>query len=229
MEKLKIAVIDASETHRKQLENLIKNNSSLELIGSYRNAIQAKGEHVNQLADLIFLDVEMPLINGFDLLDFYKDTPEIILISDKAEYAVKAFEYNVTDYLLKPLNKERFTKAITRVKNNLKLKADSQNNAHLFVKSNFRKVKINFSDIKWIEALGDYIKLVTKTSNHVVLSSMKAFEKQLPTEQFIRIHKSYIINVDRVENLNHAIVEVDGKQMPISRKRRPSLMNALGI
>ncbi|WP_209403355.1 LytTR family DNA-binding domain-containing protein [Pseudozobellia sp. WGM2] len=228
-EKVRTAIIDASDSHRRNLANLVENNSNLLLTACYRNAIQAKKEKVELKSSLIFLDVEMPLITGFDLLESFEERPEVVLLSDKPDYALKAFEYNVTDYLLKPLEMKRFEIAVQKSLNNIKLQLDSKAHDHFFVKSNFRKVKINYCDIKWIEALGDYIKLVTKKSNHVVLSSMKAFEKQLPTEQFVRIHKSYIINLNRVEKLNHSIVEVDGKSMPISRNRKTNLMDALGL
>ncbi|MBG49648.1 MAG: DNA-binding response regulator [Pseudozobellia sp.] len=229
MEKLRTVIVDASDNHRNKLSQLIEGHTALQHEGSFRNAIHAKKESIDQIADIVFLDIEMPLINAFDLIDTFQGKPEIILLCDKADYAAKAFDYHITDYLLKPVSYDRFRKAVNRAKENLKLRADAEEKAHFFIKSNLRKVKINYCDIKWIEALGDYIKLVTQKSNHVVLSSMKAFEKELPAEHFIRIHKSYIININRVQNLNHAVVEVEGHQMPISRKRRSELMLALGL
>ncbi|MDO6819430.1 LytTR family DNA-binding domain-containing protein [Zobellia sp. 1_MG-2023] len=230
MENLKLtcAIIEDSPAHAKQLEKLIHQHTSLKFKKTYRNAIEAKNHRANENVDLLFLTVELPLITGFDLIESFKKSPQIILVSSKPDYAFRAFDYEVTDYLLKPILSSRFNKSIEKALRNSKLTAILQDEAHFFVKSNSRKVKINYKDIKWIEALGDYVKLVTEKSNHIVLSSMKAFEGKLPTSQFVRIHKSYIINLKRIEKFNNTMVEVEGKKITLSRSRRDSFMNAIG-
>lgn len=229
IQKLKSIIIDDSEIQRVALSKIVNKHPNLILEGSYRNGIQAKNMEADKNVDLIFLDIEMPLIDGFDLLDNLKGDSQVIVVSGKADYALKAFDYNVTDYILKPVNQHRFDIAVKKAIRNVQGAYDNQDKAHFFVKSNFRKVRINYCEIKWIEALGDYIKLFTETSNHTVLISMKAFEEQLPSEQFLRIHKSFIINLNKIENFTNIMVEIDGKKMPISRKRKTRFMSALSI
>ena len=214
IQKLKSIIIDDSEIQRVALSKIVNKHPNLILEGSYRNGIQAKNMEADKNVDLIFLDIEMPLIDGFDLLDNLKGDSQVIVVSGKADYALKAFDYNVTDYILKPVNQHRFDIAVKKAIRNVQGAYDNQDKAHFFVKSNFRKVRINYCEIKWIEALGDYIKLFTETSNHTVLISMKAFEEQLPSEQFLRIHKSFIINLNKIENFTNIMVEIDGKKCP---------------
>ncbi len=227
--KLKSVVIDDSETHRVLLKKLIEKHRNLVLEGVYGNGIEAKNNGCEKNADLIFLDVEMPFVDGFDLLESFKHRPQIIIVSAKSEHALKAYDYDVTDYLLKPISAQRFDMAIKKVLRNTGAASETEEEAHIYVKSNFRKVRVDYKDIRWIEALGDYVKLITERKNILVLTSMKAFEQQLPEEHFIRIHKSYIINLNRIESFNNTIVQVCGKQMPLSRKRKARFMDVLGM
>lgn len=224
--QLKSVIIDDSETHRNTLRQLIEKHPDLHLTGCYRNAIEAKNSQCEKMADLIILDVEMPFVNGFDLLESFVQRPHIVMVSGIADHAVKAFDYNVTDYLLKPVQADRFNVAIKKV---MRLTKDAalKFDQHIFVRSNFRQVRVDYKDIQWIEALGDYVKLVTEKKKILVLTSMKAFEQRLPDSQFLRIHKSYIINMNRIEKFSNTVVEVSGKQMPISRKRKAKFMSVL--
>ncbi|CAM3473401.1 LytR/AlgR family response regulator transcription factor [Zobellia roscoffensis] len=221
-------IIEDSPFHSNQLAQLIDQNPNLSLKNVYRNGIDAKNHKANEEVDLLFLTVELPLITGFDLIETFKESPKIILVSNTPDHAFRAFDYDITDYLLKPILPARFQKSVDKVLRNAKLNTNNKDEEHFFVKSNSRKVKVNYKDIKWIEALGDYVKLVTEKSNHIVLSSMKAFEERLPNSQFVRIHKSYIINLKRIEKFNNTMVEVEGKKITLSRSRRDSFMSAIG-
>ncbi|MFD0862442.1 LytR/AlgR family response regulator transcription factor [Sungkyunkwania multivorans] len=227
--KVNCIIVDDSSIQRLAVTKLILNNPSLNLVAEYSNAIEAKNGLKTNDVDLIFLDIEMPVLNGFDLLESLQDPPQVILVTGKTEYAFKAFDYAVTDYLQKPLTKERFDQAIGRVVANLSQKntRPGEEEEHIFVKSNLKKRKVILNDIKWIEALGDYVKLVTNETNIVVLSTMKSFEKELPEEKFLRIHKSYIVNLDKVERFNSKTVEVEGKLLPLSRNKKGILSDAL--
>ncbi|MGJ8737275.1 LytR/AlgR family response regulator transcription factor [Zobellia laminariae] len=226
--KLTCVIIENSILHSKELTKIINQHPNLSLKNTYRNGIEAKKNKANENVDLIFLTVELPFINGFDLIETFKESPQIILVSSTPTHAFRAFDYTITDYLLKPLLPLRFHKAVKKALHNAQPTTNHKGEEHFFVKSNSRKVKINYMDIKWIEALGDYVKLVTKKSNHIVLSSMKDFEKKLPDSQFIRIHKSYIINLKRIEKFNNTMVEVEGKKITLSRSRRDNFMSAIG-
>ncbi|MDT7827097.1 LytTR family DNA-binding domain-containing protein [Pricia sp. S334] len=224
---MKCAIIDDSATHRALLEQFIENHSRLSLSGSYRNGVEAKNNQCEMNADIVFIDVEMPFVDGFDVLESFSRQPQIVMVSGSSDHALKAFEYDVADYLLKPLCLHRFNAAIKKVQRNIGILNDRDSTEHIFVRSNFKKVRVDYKDIKWIEALGDYVKLVTEKKNILVLSSMKAIEGRLPEDNFLRIHKSYIVNLKRIETFSNTIVQVGGKQLPLSRKRKSKFLSVL--
>ena len=226
--KLKSIIVDDSSMQRMAVAQLVNKHPNLALVAQYSNAIEANNGIKNNDIDLIFLDVEMPIINGFDLLESLENPPQVILITGKPDYALKAFDYDVTDYLYKPISSARFEASIKRA---VVRHEQSQNvnveEEYIFVKSNLKKRKVVLNDIKWVEALGDYIKVVTNEGNIVILSAMKSFEKQLPEDKFLRIHKSYIVNLEKVEKFNSKNIEVEGRQVPLSRNKKNELMEAL--
>ena len=221
--------MDDSAIQRIIITKLVSESIYLNLIGDFSNALEAKNCINNNIIDLIFLDVEMPLINGFDLLDGLKTKPQIIFITSKADYAIKAFDYEATDFLQKPIAKERFTKAIKKAVELHALRNENfeEHGETIVIKSNLKKIKIFISKIKWIEAYGDYIKVVTDDESYLVLSTMKAFEKELPVEKFIRVHKSYIINVERVEKFNSKFAEIGTSKIPLSRNKKEEIVKVI--
>ncbi|MDT0554479.1 LytR/AlgR family response regulator transcription factor [Patiriisocius hiemis] len=227
---LKCAIVDDSTLQRLSIIKLIENHPSLNLVAEYNNAIEAKMGLMNTAVDLIFLDIEMPILSGFDLLDDLTHKPQIIFVTGKTKYAFKAFNYDAVDYLRKPISKERFLNAVHKAITNYRLKNDDgfDDEDFIFVKSNLKKRKVFLNELRYIEALGDYVKLVTEHDALVVLSTMKAFEKLLPENRFLRIHKSYIINLDKVEKYNSKFIELeDDEQLPLSRNRKTQLVEAL--
>lgn len=226
--KLRSIIVDDSHMQRMAMNKLVNNHPNLELVEEYNNAIEAKNGIKNNEIDLIFLDVEMPILNGFDLMESLVNRPQVILITGKPEYAFKAFDYDVTDYLHKPITLTRFNASIKRaVAKYERIHKVDENEEHIFVKSNLKKRKVILNDIKWIEALGDYIKLVTVEANIIILSTMKSFEQKLPEDKFLRIHKSYIVNLEKIEKFNSKNVEVAGRLIPLSRNKKTELMEAL--
>ncbi len=226
--KLKSIIVDDSSMQRMAVAQLVNKLPNLALVAQYSNAIEANNGIKNNDIDLIFLDVEMPIINGFDLLESLENPPQVILITGKPDYALKAFDYDVTDYLYKPISSARFEASIKRaVVRHEQSQNVNQEEEYIFVKSNLKNRKVVLNDIKWVEALGDYIKVVTNEGNIVILSTMKSFEKQLPEDKFLRIHKSYIVNLEKVEKFNSKNIEVEGRQVPLSRNKKNELMEAL--
>ncbi len=227
--KLNCVVVEDSTLQRMFIVKLVSNHPNLRLIGNYSNAIEAKNCLTVNDIDLIFLDVEMPVINGFNFLDALKVKPQIIFVTSKADYALKAFDYNATDYLQKPVLLERFNAAIKRALENYSLhhEAPIENGEHIFIKSNLKKLKIFTSKIKWIEAYGDYVKVVTEDASNLVLSTMKSFENDLSKDKFIRVHKSFIINIDKVERYNSKFAEIGPTKIPLSRNKKDNLAKAL--
>jgi DNA-binding LytR/AlgR family response regulator len=208
---------------------LVSNHPNLRLVGNFSNAIEAKNCLTVNEVDLIFLDVEMPVINGFNFLDALKVKPQIVFVTAKTDYALKAFEYNATDYLQKPVSLERFNTTVKRALENYSLTHEPpvESGEHIFIKSNLKKLKIYTSKIKWIEAYGDYVKVVTEDASNLVLSTMKSFENDLSKERFIRVHKSFIINIDKVERYNSKFAEIGPTKIPLSRNKKENLAKAL--
>lgn len=228
LKKLRSILIDDSSLQRTTISKMIQSHLSLDLVAEFKNGIEAQREIKDLQVDLIFLDIEMPIVNGFEFIEALENRPQIILITGKPDYALKAFEYDVTDYLLKPIRKERFNISIKKALANDFDNTDNNEEAeHIYVNSSLKKVKVLINDIKWVEGLGDYIKIVTQDSNVLVLSTMKAFITKLPQDKFLRVHKSYIVNLSKVEKFSSVFVEVAGEQIPLSRYKKTELEEAL--
>lgn len=227
---LKCAVVDDSSLQRLSIVKLIKDHPNLKLVAEYNNAIETKNGLLDTEVDLIFLDIEMPILSGFELLDDLPNKPQIIFVTGKTKYAFKAFDYDAVDYIHKPVNKERFNNAVTKAINLYNLKTNGtpiEDENFIFVKSNLKNRKVFLNKLKYIEALGDYVKFVTEKDTFVVLATMKSFEEQLPQNQFLRIHKSYIVNLEKVERYNSKNIEIDKQQIPLSRHKKSNLIDAL--
>lgn len=229
--KLNCVVVDDSSLQRMVTAKLVNNHPNLHLVGDFSNAIEAKNCMTVHNVDLIFLDVEMPVISGFDFIDGLKIKPQVIFITSKAEYALKAFDYDATDYLQKPIVLERFNASVKRASDFHMMKRENyeEEGEHIFIKSNLKKLKVFTNKIKWIEAYGDYVKVVTEEDTNLVLSTMKSFEKDLSRDKFIRVHKSYIINIDKVERFNSKFAEIGITKIPLSRNKKEDLVRALAI
>ncbi|MDT0689879.1 LytTR family DNA-binding domain-containing protein [Salegentibacter sp. F188] len=227
---LKCAVVDDSSLQRLSIVKLIKDHPNLKLVAEYNNAIETKNGLLDNETDLIFLDIEMPILSGFELLDDLPNKPQIIFVTGKTKYAFKAFDYDAVDYIHKPVNKERFNNAVNKAINLFKLKhqnAAPEDEDFIFVKSNLKNRKVYLNRLKYIQALGDYVKFITEKDNFVVLATMKSFEKQLPSDRFLRIHKSYIVNLEKIERYNSKNIEIDKQKLPLSRHKKNNLVEAL--
>ncbi|MBP6585761.1 MAG: response regulator transcription factor [Flavobacterium sp.] len=229
--KLNCVVVDDSSIQRMIITKLVNNHRNLNLVGDFSNAIEAKSCMSIHSVDLIFLDIEMPIINGFDFLDGLKQKPQIIFITSKADYAVKAFDYDATDYLQKPISVDRFDSSVKRAIELHKLRHEvtEEEGDYIFIKSNLKKLKVFTSKIKWIEAYGDYVKVVTDEDSNLVLSTMKSFENDLSKDRFLRVHKSFIVNIDKIERFNSKFAEIGVTKIPLSRNKKDDLKKALAI
>ncbi len=227
--KLRSIIVDDSAVQRIAVSKLIDSHPDLVLIIQYKDGFEAQKKVSSNDIDLIFLDIEMPILDGFEFIESMENPPQVILITGKPEYALKAFDYNVTDYLLKPITKDRFNgaikKALARAGEISDTKTEDQD--HIFVNSRLKKVKVVINEIKWIEGLGDYVKVVTEDANIMVLTTMKAFITKLPEDSFLRVHKSYIVNLSKVQQFSSALVEIGGQKIPLSRHKKNALEDAL--
>jgi len=227
--KLNCVVVDDSTIQRITIAKLVNEHPDLTLVGDFSNASETRNCILHKAVDLLFLDIEMPVQSGFDLLDGLKTRPQIIFVSSKSDYALKAFDYAAVDYLHKPVTKDRFNKAVQKAFEMHQLKKDGpeEEGEFIFVKSNLKNFKIFIAKIKWVEAFGDYIKINTDDETHLVLSTMKSFEGELPADRFLRVHKSYIINIDKVERFNSKFAEIGNTKIPLSRNKKEDLAVAL--
>ena len=224
-------VVDDSSIQRLAIVKMIESHPNLKLVGEFSNAVETKSAIKDIKVDLIFLDIEMPILTGFDLLDDITEKPGVIFVTGQTKYAFKAFDYAAIDYLQKPIKKERFLYAVERALLDYKLRTElvEDRGEFIFVKSNLKKRKVYLKELQYVQALGDYVKLITEDDSLVVLSTMKSFEKILPTEHFLRIHKSYIINLAKVDNYNSKTVELGAESLPLSRNRKTDLVEALAF
>ena len=217
------AIVEDSNVHRILLEKIIKNNPQLDLKFSFSNSAEGLKVINASKVDILFLDIEMPVMNGLEFLSRLKTEPQIIIISQNPKYAIEAFDYGVTDYLLKPYTKKRFEIAVQKVIGKAKQGKKDLPENKLKIKHNLKQVELNKNKIQWVEAMGDYVKVITHERNYVVLSTMSAFQKKLGDENFLRIHKSYIVNLKMVERYNHQYIELKDKKLPLSRNKNLKL------
>jgi DNA-binding LytR/AlgR family response regulator len=224
-------VIDDDQVSIKLINHFVANTEGLHFLSSFSNPIEAANFLRKEAAtvDLIFLDVEMPEMSGIQLLEAFDNLPPVILITTKEKYAVKAFEHKVLHYLVKPFDYSKFLKAIERFYKNYESK-NTQNFDYIFIKENGLLSKIGQNEIRFCEALGDYVKIHVSDKIHIVNSTMKNIEEKLKgNKKFLRLHRSYIINLDYLENLDADTAVVGGKMVPVGNKFKSELQARLNI
>lgn len=225
---MKCLVVDDDSISRELICECINETEDLILSGVCMSAIEAANFLSNNEVDLIFLDVEMPKMSGLDLLKSLYNRPQVILVTAKEKYAVEAFEYEVTDYIVKPVNHSRFIKAVQKVRGkNTPSKIESVNGGNIFIKVDSELINISTSEILWIEALGDYVNFITPEKKYVVLSTLKNIELKLPQNEFIRVHRSYLVRIDRIKKIAEDIILVENKMIPVSKSFKKELLDRL--
>jgi two-component system, LytTR family, response regulator len=227
MSKIKCIIIEDEPLAVKVLTDYISQVPFLELNGSFKDAILATDYLRDHQADLIFLDIHLPKLKGMAFLKTLTHPPAIIITTAYHQYAVEGFEMNVTDYLLKPFDFERFLVAVTKVKTartaipgNKEARATKD---HIFLNVQKKKVKILFQDIIYIESQREYIKIVTSKGEYLSKMSTHEIEDLLPASQFKRVHRSYIISLSKVDSYTAEEVEVSGISIPIGRGYREGM------
>jgi two-component system response regulator LytT len=235
---MKCIIIDDEKTARVILKTLCNQIKSLKVLEDFPNAIQAiKYLNINKV-DLIFLDIHMPDFNGLDFIRSLKNPPKIILITSDPNFAIEAFEYDfIIDYLLKPLEFNRFKKAIEKANNKelstISTKINTSNSKEVendfYISIDRRLIKIDLPSIYLIEAKGDYIKIKTESKDYIVHSTLKKIEEKLPAALFLKIHRSFIINIKKIIDIEDNSVLIKKDVIPVSRSKRPELMKRLDL
>jgi len=211
------------------LKKCCERNGQTEVKGHFTNVKDALAFLNEYIVDLIFLDVEMPGEDGFYLLDQLSFTPKVILTTSKTEYAYTAFEHNVTDFLKKPFSYQRFTEAIKKVISSIEISQNEKGEDHIFIKSDGKLIRLLNDDILYIESMGDYVKFVTADKKYVAHHTIKSMEEKTNRQVFMKVHRSYIINITKVENIRENALYIKGMEIPISKAHRPSVMNRINI
>jgi DNA-binding LytR/AlgR family response regulator len=228
-------IVDDDKLSCKILEGYVNKSSSLNLIGSFSDSLEARDVVTKRKdIDLIILDVLMPEMNGFDFIVSLDFPPNIIIVSSAEEFAIRAFDFNVVDYLLKPITYGRFCKAIDKtIRYFGRKEVSSTGNEEIFIKKGSSLVKLKLRDIIYIEALENYVTLTTKDDKYTIHFTMKAIENQLPSGVFIRVHRSFIINKSMIQAIKENALDLNVgnslKSIPVGKSFRDSLLNDINV
>ena len=218
------------------LKKYINSVNSLELAGTCSDAIEALNFLQQQPVDLLFLDIKMPELQGTDLLKTLKNPPKVIFTTAYRKFAVEGFELDALDYLLKPISFERFLKAVNKVVEwqamNVTIPAISETSQEnqtdfIYFRSDRKMVKVAMDDILYVESLKDYIKVVTKNKTLITKHSISLLEENLPGNNFLRIHRSFIVAINKIESYNTELIEIGKQELPISRMYRHEVERVL--
>lgn len=231
-EILTCVIVEDEVMAMKSLERLCQKTEVLKLEGTFTTGEEAQ-EFLNTASvDLIFLDIEMPGMSGIDLLNSLSYLPQIIFTTNNQEYAYEAFEYDVTDFLKKPILPNRLLRAIEKAVernnkfNNIAIESASN---ELYVKSDKKFIRVPFEDIKYFENAGDYVKIITDTLTHVVHGSLKSIDNRISHPRFLKVHRSFIVNLGRIKDIEEGSLVIDSKVIPISRAHKPTLFKSINI
>ncbi|HBC80216.1 MAG TPA: DNA-binding response regulator [Bacteroidales bacterium] len=228
-------IVDDDKLSCKLLEGYVNKYASLNLIGIFNDPVSARNEIAKQKdVDLILLDVKMPEMDGFDLIGSLDHPPNIIIVSGGGEFALKAFDFNVVDFLLKPISYARFCKAIDKVVRYFAPKEISKSgDEEIFIKKGSSLVKLKLREIVFVEALENYVTLNTNTDKFTIHFTMKAIESQLPSGVFIRVHRSFIINKSMIQSIKESSLDImvghTLKNIPVGKSFRDSLLNDINV
>ncbi|MFO7939844.1 MAG: LytTR family DNA-binding domain-containing protein [Bacteroidales bacterium] len=232
--KIRCVVIDDEFLARKYLMDYIEKVPSLELIGDFNSPLKA-GELLQQSqVDLLFMDIQMPEMNGLEFLRTLRHKPQVILTTAYSEYALEGYELDVADYLLKPFSFQRFLEAVHKAERHMILPEATPGNLqqpnaevhtnYIVIRADRKFYKINYPDLLYIEGQKAYVTFHYKDKHTTALFSMKELEERLPSEQFIRIHKSFIVSINKIEILEGNQLTVGEKRLPVGKSYREQVM-----
>jgi len=218
---IRVIIVDDDELCISVIEDMISQLDDFICIETFQNALDAYNYLEANDVDVVFLDVEMPKMGGIELLKNLKKSPMVVMITSHEEFALESYEYNVTDFLKKPAEWSRFLKTIEKIRKEfLDLAAqllESSDQEHVFIKTDSKLVQLNLSQVLWVEALGNYIRVHTEEDKYTVLSTMKEIEAKLPAKDFIRVQRSFIIRVDKVKAIEDNYIIIKDKEIHIGK------------
>lgn len=231
--KIKCVAVDDEPLALKQIANYIERTSSLELVGTANSAVQTYEILEKYEVDLLFIDINMPLLNGLDFVKSLAQKPGIIFTTAYSEYAVEGFKVDAIDYLLKPIGYDSFMAAVAKARQRLKLHdtEDSleQKLGHLFIKSEYKIIRLNIDDIKYIEGQREYVRIYPLNQKPIMtLLSFKKLLEKLPEDKFMRVHRSYIVNLSKITIIErNRIIFDEDVRIPISEQYKEAFQKYL--
>ncbi|UMB53734.1 LytTR family DNA-binding domain-containing protein [Lutibacter sp. A64] len=227
-------IVDDEPVAREILENHLQKIEAVNVIATCKNAIEAFNQINSNQIDLIFLDINMPEISGLSFAKSINKNIKVIFTTAYREYAVDGFNLQAVDYLLKPISFQRILQAVnkylgenTLVETSLATEIIQEKNDFIFVRSDRKMVKINFSEINYIESLSDYIKFHLKDKIIITRETISNIEAKLPQKEFIRIHRSYIVSISKINSFTNEFIEIHKKALPISRSYKKEVLSKL--
>jgi DNA-binding LytR/AlgR family response regulator len=234
--KMRVLIVDDEPHAMEVLEKYLSQFSQMELVGKCADAIQAFQLLQQKQVDLMFLDIKMPGIIGTDLLRSLKNPPKVIFTTAYSEYALEGFELNAVDYLLKPISFERFLRAVDKIYQLTENKTKtiitheapvSDHETFIYLKVDRKTTKVNVNDILWIESLRDYVKVVVKDQVYITRQKISILEEMLPENKFVRIHRSFMVALAKIDSFYSQTVEVSGHELPIGRNYKHDVQKKL--
>ncbi len=227
---LNCIVVDDDEMSRKVVVHFIEKTNFLQLTKEFDNAIDASQYLDEEHVDIVFLDIQMPEMSGMDFINTLEKDCEIILITSEQKYAVEAFEKRVTDYLVKPMEYNRFLQACYKAQSNVETKREATvRRKEFYVRTDAKIVRIPYEKILFVEALADYVIIQTELKKHIVHFTMKGIVNRLPEDEFVRTHRSYIVNLDKIEALEDNSLLIEEKYIPIGASYKEALLDRLNF
>ena len=231
MKKINCILIDDEPLARKGLKEYIADIDFLELCGEFDNPLKASGLISGGSVDLIFLDIQMPKITGIDFFKSLPQPPPVIFTTAYPQYALEGFEVNALDYLVKPISFDRFYRAVMKAKDFYEVKESNNKEAaphdYFFIKADNKLVRISFDDVLYAEAVQNYVTIITRQRKFLTYLTFKALENYLPADLFIRVHKSYIVSVSKIDSIEGNDIIIGQQHIPISRNQKDEVMEKL--
>lgn len=219
---MRCLIIDDEPAARDILRTYIADVNEVQLIGECKNALEARALLKENVADLLFLDINMPRLSGIDFLKTLNHPPKVILTTAYSEYALEGYELDVVDYLLKPFSFDRFLKAVDKAQRGLDITSPTEQ--FITIKADGKLYRISYDEILFAESQGDYLTIHTKDKNITFYETMKSFSEQLPESHFVRIHRSFLIAISKVEYVEGNMVNIGGEELPIGKSYKEEFL-----
>ncbi|MBZ5857343.1 LytR/AlgR family response regulator transcription factor [Flavihumibacter profundi] len=227
--KITAVIVEDLSVAAEMLQRYCVKSGRVNVIQSFSSVETALPFLSEQVVDLIFLDVEMPGASGFDLLDKLSYSPQVILTTSKTEYAYNAFEYNVTDFLKKPFTYQRFIDALGKLREEAEKREEADDISHIYIKSDGKLIRLENDDILYIESMGDYVKFITNEKKIITHNTIKNLTSKINPAVFCKVHRSYIINMNKISDVRENMLYIKGQMIPISKANRTMVMSRLKI